>query len=191
MRCGAAASILEPIDRMARTAKRSPARRAKSAVSWATVREMGMALPDVEEGTTYGTPALKVRGQMFTCVPSNRAAEPDSLVLRLSFDARDELIEAEPATYYVKEHYVPYATRARPVVEDPSRRASRSAARKLRLRPLEGAKEEMKAGPATTPFAARQPDSAARHAAPAASRRRARPAAAPRASPRRRRGRAG
>src|ERR671910_3428295 len=99
VQCGAGASILEPIGRMARTAKRSPARRAKFAVSWATVREMGMALPGVEEGTTYGTPALKVRGRMFACVPSNRAAEPDSLVLRLSFDARDELIEAEPATY--------------------------------------------------------------------------------------------
>ena len=95
---------------MAHTAKRTPARRAKSAVSWATVREMGMALPGVEEGMAYGTPALKVRGQMFTCVPSHRSAEPDSLVVRLSFEARDELIEAEPATYYVKEHYVPYAT---------------------------------------------------------------------------------
>jgi hypothetical protein len=95
---------------MARTPKRSAVRRAKPTVTWDTVREMGKALPEVEEGTTYGTPALKVRGQMFACVPSNRAAEPDSLVLCLSFDARDELIEAEPGTYYVKEHYVPYAS---------------------------------------------------------------------------------
>ena len=95
---------------MARTAKRSAARRAKPTVTWDTVREMGKALPDVEESTTYGTPALKVRGQMFTCIPSHRSAEPDSLVVRVSFEARDELIEAEPATYYVKEHYVPYAT---------------------------------------------------------------------------------
>jgi hypothetical protein len=29
-----------------------------------TVRKIGLALPDVEEGTTYGTPALKIRGQL-------------------------------------------------------------------------------------------------------------------------------
>lgn len=78
-------------------------------MSWATVREMGMALPDVEEGTTYGTPALKVRGKMFVCIPSHRSAEPDSLAVRVPFASRDELLDAEPAIYYVKEHYVSYA----------------------------------------------------------------------------------
>lgn len=70
---------------------------------------MGLALPDVEEGTTYGTPALKVRGQMFACIPSHRSAEPDSLVVRVPFDQRDDLLDAEPDTYYIKEHYQNYA----------------------------------------------------------------------------------
>ena len=77
-------------------------------ISFETVREIGLALPDVEEGSTYGSPALKVRGKMFACIPSHRSAEPDSLVIRIDFDRRDELIAADPKTYYLKDHYVGY-----------------------------------------------------------------------------------
>lgn len=77
-------------------------------ITFDTVRELGLVLPDVEEGTTYGTPALKVRGQMFACIPNHKSAEPDSLAVRISFADRDELLAAEPATYYLKEHYVNY-----------------------------------------------------------------------------------
>ena len=72
------------------------------------VREMGTRIPGVEYGTAYGAPALKVHGKMFTCVPTHRSAEPDSLAIRLDFDQRDELIAADPATYYLKDHYVNY-----------------------------------------------------------------------------------
>lgn len=91
-----------------RKTARSPRRRSQ-ALGWDAVREIGLALPDVEEGTTYGTPALKVRGQMFACIPSHRSAEPDSLAVRIPFEQRDELLDAEPDTYYVKEHYQNYA----------------------------------------------------------------------------------
>jgi hypothetical protein len=33
-------------------------------VTWETVRQLALALPGVEEGTSYGTPALKVRGKL-------------------------------------------------------------------------------------------------------------------------------
>jgi hypothetical protein len=62
----------------------------------------------VEEGTAYGSPALKVRGKMFACIPSHRSAEPDSLVIRIDFDRREELIAADPKTYYLKDHYLGY-----------------------------------------------------------------------------------
>ena len=91
-----------------RKTARSPRPRPQ-ALGWDAVREMGLALPDAEEGTTYGTPALKVRGQMFACIPSHRSAEPDSLAVRIPFEQRDELLDAEPNTYYVKEHYQNYA----------------------------------------------------------------------------------
>jgi len=80
----------------------------KTALTFDTVRKIGLALPDVEEATSYGVPALKVRGHMFTCIPTNKAAEPDSLVVRLSFEDRDALLAEAPETYYLKEHYVDY-----------------------------------------------------------------------------------
>jgi len=42
------------------------------------VRTMGLALPEVEEGTAYGSPALNVRGKMFACLAIHRSAEPNT-----------------------------------------------------------------------------------------------------------------
>ncbi len=78
-------------------------------ITFDTVRQIGRALPDVEEGTAYGSPALKVGGAMFTCIAINRSAEPDTLAVRVPFGERDELIAAEPGTYYLTDHYVDYA----------------------------------------------------------------------------------
>ncbi len=77
--------------------------------TFATVRRIGLALPGVEEGTAYGTPALKLNGQLLACMATNKAAEPDTLVVRVDFAQRDELIAAEPDVYYLKDHYVDYA----------------------------------------------------------------------------------
>ena len=76
--------------------------------AFAAVREIGRALPDVEEGTTYGTPALKVNGKMFVCLANHKSAEPGTLVARIGFPQRDEMIATEPDTYYLKDHYVNY-----------------------------------------------------------------------------------
>src|SRR5215204_485139 len=76
--------------------------------TFATVRKLGLGLPDVEESTSYGEPSLKVGGQMFACIASNKQAEPGTLVVRLDFEQRDELVAAEPDVYYLKPHYVPY-----------------------------------------------------------------------------------
>ena len=73
------------------------------------VRKFGLTLPDVEESTTFGKPTLKVRGKMFACIASHKSAEPGTLVVRMDFDQRDELIATDPSTYYLKDHYVGYA----------------------------------------------------------------------------------
>ena len=73
-----------------------------------TVRELGLAPPGVEAETTRGALALTVRGKMFACRAVNRSAELDSLRVRLNFEQRDELIAADPQTYYVTDHYVSY-----------------------------------------------------------------------------------
>src|SRR5215467_15148893 len=80
----------------------------KKQVDFDTVRKIGLALPGVEESTTYGSPALKVRGKLLACIAINKAAEPNSLVVRVDFDQRAELLETDPRTYYMKDHYVNY-----------------------------------------------------------------------------------
>jgi hypothetical protein len=70
--------------------------------------EIGRTLPGVEVTTTWGAPALKVRGKMFACVAINKSAEPNSMVVRMDMAQRDLLIEEDPATYYLTDHYVDY-----------------------------------------------------------------------------------
>jgi hypothetical protein len=72
------------------------------------VRALGLELPDVEESTMYGAPALKVRGKLLACMASHKSAEPNSLVVLIGFDERDALIADDPRTYYVKPHYQDY-----------------------------------------------------------------------------------
>jgi hypothetical protein len=75
---------------------------------FAIVRAIGRQLPDVEESTMYGAPALKVRGRMVACMASHKSAEPGTLVVMMPFEERNALIEEEPASYYLKEHYRNY-----------------------------------------------------------------------------------
>jgi hypothetical protein len=72
------------------------------------VRAIGRTLPDVEETTTWGSPTLKVRGKMFVCMAVHKSAEPNTLVVRMDFAQRDALVEEDPETYYLKDHYVGY-----------------------------------------------------------------------------------
>jgi hypothetical protein len=73
-----------------------------------TVRALARSLPGVEEGTAWGVPAIKLRGRLVACMASNKAAEPNTLVVRVSFDQRDAMIADDPGTYYLKDHYVGY-----------------------------------------------------------------------------------
>ena len=68
-----------------------------------------MTLPGVEQSTAYGSPALRVHGKLLACVPAHRSAEPGSLVVRVDFDDRAELLAAAPDVYYVTSHYLGYS----------------------------------------------------------------------------------
>jgi hypothetical protein len=94
--------------------------------TFATVRAIGRELPDTEEGTSYGVAALKVNGRMFAGMASHKSAEPGTLVVYAPFEQRDALIEEEPETYYLKDHYVNY-----PVVLVRLSRVDRDALRDL------------------------------------------------------------
>lgn len=73
-------------------------------VTFETVRLMALEMNNVEEGTSYGTPAFKVQGTLFARLREER----DSLIVRVSAGQREELIGADPDTYYVTDHYLNY-----------------------------------------------------------------------------------
>jgi hypothetical protein len=72
------------------------------------VRTLGLALPGVEEGTAYGSPALRLHGKIVACLAVNRSAEPNTLVVCIDRAQREELVAEEPQTYYLTDHYVDY-----------------------------------------------------------------------------------
>jgi len=69
---------------------------------------MGLSLPGVEESTAYGSPALKVKGKLMAGVPTNKAAEPGSLMFRLDRRDRPGLLTEAPDLYYCPDHYLGY-----------------------------------------------------------------------------------
>jgi hypothetical protein len=81
---------------------------ASKKIDFDLVREIALALPGVEESTTFRTPSLKVRGKLLTCMAIHQSAEPNTLAVRIDFDQRDELIDADPGVYYLTNHYVNY-----------------------------------------------------------------------------------
>ena len=77
-------------------------------IDFDTVRSMALGMSDVEESTTYGSPALKVRGKLLACIPVHKSAEPDSVAVCIDFARRAELMTAAPDVYYLTDHYVNY-----------------------------------------------------------------------------------
>ena len=51
---------------------------------------------------------MKVDGKLFVCIASHKSAEPNTLAVMMDFADRDALIEDDPDTYYLKEHYMTY-----------------------------------------------------------------------------------
>jgi hypothetical protein len=73
-------------------------------VSFDEVRAMAMALPGAEEGTSYGTPAFRVRKKFFVRLKE----DGESIVLRINPFERGYLLEAEPDAFYITDHYRDY-----------------------------------------------------------------------------------
>jgi hypothetical protein len=74
-------------------------------VTFDDVRKLALAWPEVEHGTSYGTPALKVRKKLLVRLKE----DGDSLVMPgVPADERDMLVESEPEVFYFTEHYRDY-----------------------------------------------------------------------------------
>jgi hypothetical protein len=71
------------------------------------VRAIALALPETAEKSMYGTPAFYVRGKWFARIKE----EGDVLVLPLSsLEDKQELIAAEPGTFFTTPHYDGHAS---------------------------------------------------------------------------------
>lgn len=105
--------------RMTRVRRRSDA--------FGVVASVGLSLPGVEAATRYdGSPVLRVGGAFMAGLASHESAEPDSLVVRSTFEDRQWLLDDAPETYYLTEYY-----RKHPVVLARLGRLDREALRDL------------------------------------------------------------
>ena len=64
------------------------------------LRKAAAGLPEVEEGTSYGTPALKVRKKLIC-----RVKDADTVMLRCGMEEKEVLMAAAPEIYFETPHY--------------------------------------------------------------------------------------
>ena len=68
---------------------------------FAMVRDVGLALPDVEEIAKAGSPVLKLRGSVMAGLAAHPSAEPETLVVRCGVEEPEWLMADAPETYYI------------------------------------------------------------------------------------------
>ncbi len=77
---------------------------AKRKLTLPAIRRVALSMPGVEEGTSYGTPAWKHRGRLLARLHQ----DGQSLVLKVGNETRDHLLQADPDTFFVTDHYKGY-----------------------------------------------------------------------------------
>src|SRR5262249_37087237 len=84
---------------------KSPARsRSRKGCDWSTVQEIARALPEADEGMSYGTPAFFVKKKLFVRLHQSR----ESVVIMIPIGAREGLMQTDPETFYITDHYACY-----------------------------------------------------------------------------------
>ncbi len=84
--------------------KSAPPKRVQSLSNVDTLRRIALSFAGVEEGTSYGTLAYRV-SKKFLC---RMKEDGESLAIRMDYVEREMLIEGEPATFYITDHYRNY-----------------------------------------------------------------------------------
>lgn len=74
-------------------------------VNYETVREIAFELPNVEDGLSYGAPALKVDGKRLFV---RLREDLNAVVIKTTFEEREELMNADPIVFYITDHYRDY-----------------------------------------------------------------------------------
>ncbi len=68
------------------------------------VRKIALAIDGVEESTSYGTPAFKIRGKLIARIWEDL----ETLVVRTTVEEREVLMASDPERYLITEHYLKY-----------------------------------------------------------------------------------
>jgi hypothetical protein len=74
------------------------------AVTFEQVRLAAHVFPGVEDSTSYGTPALKVRGKLLARLHQSG----ECLVLRADLLDREILMQSDSQVFYITDHYRDY-----------------------------------------------------------------------------------
>ena len=69
------------------------------------MRAIVLSFPEVTEGSSYGSPAFLVNKKFFT---RYRKADASMVLMEVSLDEREMLVEAEPKTFHITAHYKDY-----------------------------------------------------------------------------------
>jgi hypothetical protein len=70
-------------------------------VSWDEVRALALELPEVEERTTWGSPAFAVRGKTF----AGKSRHEGAIWTRCDREERPLLVESNPEAYRLTPHF--------------------------------------------------------------------------------------
>lgn len=79
--------------------------RKRSPVTFETARDIALAYPAVEEGTSYGTPALRVRGKFM----ARLREDGETLVVKASEAECEFRMAVDPETFFITDHYRGYS----------------------------------------------------------------------------------
>ncbi len=72
--------------------------------SWDDLRAIALSYPGVTEGTSYGTPALRVGRSFLTRIKE----DGESIVVGMGFEERELLLDVAPEIFHVTDHYRGY-----------------------------------------------------------------------------------
>jgi hypothetical protein len=67
-------------------------------------------VPGLVQGKAWNGPCLKANNKIAAGMATHKSAEPGSLVVVVGEDVRNELIEGDPDTYYIRDYYLPWPT---------------------------------------------------------------------------------
>ena len=73
-------------------------------MTFAVARRLALALPGVVEGSAYRTPAFRIGGRFFFRLRE----DGESLAIRVGFDTREALLQANPRAFFITDHYRGY-----------------------------------------------------------------------------------